>query len=478
MPVLAEWHDLLPEDPEPLSQQVWLDLRQNRPADALARYQSRPAAMVPSDWLDAGGMMAALNCRQPGAEATARTMLAQQPVRWLLHEHFGRWLAGQRRLGEAANLITAWRQWVPGDPRASALQADLKLPSSIAPGPRASAPAVLGELVTRAKQAIRGQGWRAEVADALRQQAEAAGDPVSALWAAAEAWALAPEDPAFKERYLALRPTGPSEAGMRLLIEGPPDDLTVGRLREKLPQHGWRPVRWDQPLQDGEAALILAMADREQRHRWLEVLPKDWPLAIAVDPRLPDGWAETAAYLAQGHVPLPILATHAIPGTADSPDQAVRRWQVQAADSLAPILATGQIQRPLLIQAEAGGHTDLTAASLQALGAAGCVHLGGAAFDATFWLPTVGTAQPGNEAQPWPWVFPLGGMWLSTPPTVMVGPAPVPEAIQCAGRSCRITPTTTGWMAKLPDLGPGWHEVTAMLPTGRVSWQFGCSPLP
>jgi hypothetical protein len=478
-PVLAEWRDLMPDDPEPLSQQIWLDLRQERPAEAFARYQSRPATMVPSDWLDASGMLAALNSRQPGAEAMARTMLTRQPVRWLLHDYLGRWLAMQRRHAEAASLITAWQRWVPGDPRAIALQNELKLPPSVTPGPRPTTPAVLGTLITTAKQAMQSGQWQPATADALCQQAEAAGDPIAALWATGEAWALQPENPEQRERYLALRPKGIVEAGTRWLIEGPPDADAVARLRELLQQRGLHPVRWDRPLATGEAALILAMSDADLRRRWLDVLPQDWPLVIAVDPRMPAGWTQTAAYLSQGHVALPILPTHAIPGTADSPNEAVRRWQTFAADTLAPIVATGQMPWPRLIQTDADGHTDLAAAALQALGTVACLHPGSASLDAGYWLPMAGALQPNaGDGNPWPWVFPLGGMWLSAPPAVMSGPFPVPEAVLCGGRSCRIQRTESGWTAKLPDLGPGWHEVTAKLPTGTVSWRFGCSPLP
>jgi hypothetical protein len=301
---------------------------------------------------------------------------------------------------------------------------------------------------------------------------------VSALWQAGEAWAQAPEDPDLRNRYLALRPKGLQEAGHRLLIAGPPDQATVTRLATHLAQRGLQPVRWDHPLAGGEAALILGRMDADQRRQWLDVLPKAWPLAIAVDPRTPAGWQETAQCLAQGHAPLPILPTHAIPGASDGPEVAIRRWQTMAADTLAPVMATGEIRLPRLMQPDGDGHTDLAAAALLALGTVGCVYPGQEAGDAHYWLSTSGMEQGPSGALPWPWVFPLGGMWFSAPPTRMAGPDPVPEKIVCAGRGCRIQRTEKGWSAKLPDLGPGWHEVTATLATGTVSWRFGHSPHP
>jgi hypothetical protein len=260
------------------------------------------------------------------------------------------------------------------------------------------------------------------------------------------------------------------------LLAGPPDAATVTRLATSLAQRGLQPVRWDHALAGGEAALILGRMDGEQRRRWLDVLPRAWPLAIAVDPRTPAGWRETAHLLSLGHVPLPILPTHAIPGSTDGPELAIRRWQTMAADALAPVMATGEIRLPRLMQPDGDGHTDLAAAALLALGTAGCVYPGQEAGDAGYWLATAGLGDEQNEAMPWPWVFPLGGMWFSAPPTRMVGPDPVPESVVCAGRTCRIQRTETGWSAKLPDLGPGWHEVTVTLAAGTVSWRFGHSP--
>jgi tetratricopeptide (TPR) repeat protein len=477
-PVLAEWRSVLPDDPEPLTQQLWLDLRQDRPGEAFARYQARPATMAPSDWLEATGMLAALNSRQPGAEAKARQFVTQPPARWLLHEYLARWLGLQGRLAEAATVIAAWRRSLPGDPRATVLEAELKLPSA-APGLRPIAEKVLAALVASARQAMQSGQWQATTADGLYRQAETAGDPVSALWAAGEAWALEPENPVFRDRYLALRAPGLAEAGVRWLIEGPPDERSVIQLREALAQRGLRTVRWDHPLAEGEAALILAVADAEQRRRWLEVLPADWPLAVAVDPRTPAGWAQAAACLAQGHVALPMLSTHAIPGTMDSPDQSVRRWQLMAADVLAPLRASGHLPLPILIQPAAEAHSDLAAAALRSLGAAGCVYPGQVIGDSPFWLTTTGLHQPARTTTaPWPWVFPMAGQWLSGAPARMVGPTPAPETVFIAGRSCKIQVTDTGWSVKLPDVGPGWHEVTANLPTGSISWSFGWSPLP
>lgn len=474
-PILAEWRQAVPDDPEPLAQEMWHDLHQDRPAEALARYQARPATMIPSDWLEATAMLAALNSRQPGAEATARAQIAAPPARWLLVASLARWLHLQRRPAEAAAVIQTWRQWLPGDPRPVALLTELKLP---VPVPHPWGATVLSRLVTSAKESMAQGHWDLAAADALFQQAEAAADPVAAHWAAGEAWALAPEDAAIRDRFLAMRATGVAEGGVRLLITGPPDAGSVARLQETLTRQRWRPVRWDHRLVAGEAALILIMADRELRRRWLAILPADWPLAVAADPRTPAGWAEAQALLDHGHVVLPVLPTHPIPGTMDRPDHAVTRWQAHAADVLAPLLATGQLPLPILVQPDAEGHTDLAAAALRSLGATGCVYPGRETGESAFWLPAVGLMPPAADpAPPWPWVFPLAGQWLSRQPTRIVGPSPTPTAVIVAGRHGRIVETETGWQVAIPDLGPGWHEVTATLETGSVSWRFGWSPL-
>lgn len=463
--VLAEWAALMPEDPEPVAQQVWLDLSCDRPQMAEQRLRALPATMPRSDLLEAGGMVAALRTRGPAVEAAVRSLVDRPPLRWTLREHFAKWLVSQDRQADADAVLTAWQRWLPGDRRVAALRETLELPG----GHPAVAPDVTAALTHLRQPGLNG-ATAMSVIEAIGQRAAASGDRALALWAAGEAWALQPDSVAHRTRYLGLRPQAPDRGGRRLQVTETPSPDAAAALMTRIAKLGATPVPWHRPLAAHEVTLVIGPLPPAETQAWVRLLqPLGLPSAVAMDLTRATG----ADLAAAGTAVVPTLSSSLVPNPGDGLPATLARWRAAAADAFATLAAAGHVGTLIPLLLDRDGHCDVAAAVLQEMGAAGAAHPMDPAMEAGFWRPYRSTATVADS--PWAWTFPAGGMWLRRPPMVACGPAPVPESLLLAGHACPITVVAEGWVAVLPVLGPGYYEVTAHVAGQAVSWWFGWS---
>ncbi|MBC7545035.1 MAG: glycosyltransferase [Candidatus Sericytochromatia bacterium] len=464
--VLSEWAALMPEDPEPVAQQVWLELANGRPEQAHQRMRSLPATLSRSDSLIAAGMVAALRTQGVTVEADVRRLLAAPPYRWLLWEHFARWLVAQGRQAAAVEALAVWQRWLPGDRRVGTLRAALDLPDG-----RPATSETLTAALTVARHS--GPATAMTALEAVGQAAANEGDRALALWAAAETWARQPDAPALRSRYLSLRPAGPDRDGRRLLVSEPPSKEAVALLLDRMARADRRLVSWHRRLGPGEAAMVIGPMPATEQQTWLAALaPLGVPVAVALD--LSCGAAPSWA---AGLVAVPILPGFYLPNPGEPLLMALARWRTVAADALATHAVVAGLSGVVPLQLGQEGHCDLSGAVLQDLGVIGVAHTTIARLEAGFWLAcSPAHASPSvDDTVAWAWVFPAGGMWLRRPPLVASGPAPVPDSLVLAGQSCPITPVAGGWSAILPDVMPGYYEITAHVAGQSVIWWFGCS---